>query len=152
MLDLTKTIARMTRLLCLHLAYGYLEDDHISALFPICSQLQELGLLGEKRAANNPRFGLISQLSNESIVFIANNCQDLKVLNISDNEKLTSKGVKKLINVCYKLQTITVHFTSVYLNELKKRPNRFPSLEVIKTVWGHSYNPIYRVWGTCCLC
>ena len=126
-----KTIARMTRLRCLHLGLA-LYDDHVFELAPICPQLQELSLIGERHCLRSP----LGLLSDESIVFIANNCQDLKVLNISANDKLTSKGVNEVIKNLYNLQTITVHRTTFDLNELKKRPNGFPSLKIIKAGWG----------------
>ena len=72
-------------------------------------------------------------LSNESIVFIANHCRDLKVLNISGHLKVTSKCVNEVLEKCPKLESITLHSTCVNLNELKKRRNWFPSLEIRKT-------------------
>ena len=96
----------------------------------ICSQLKELELI-DYRKWKSPR----SILSNESIVFIANHCQDLKFLNISGNKKLFSKGVNKVLKKCPKLESITVDYTSVNLNDLKKRPNGFPLLEIRKAQW-----------------
>ena len=133
MLDLMKTIAKMTRLCCLHLdtSCGLFEDDHVSALLPICSQLQELELIDDRKW-KSPQ----SILSDESIVFIANHCQDLKFLNISGHQKLTSKVVNEVLEKCPKLESITVDYTCVNLNYLKKRPNGFPLLEIRKAQWG----------------
>ena len=126
MLDLMKAIARIRRLRCLHLTSEIIEDDHVSALLPICSQLQQLDLIGNS-------YWKVSRLSNESILFIANHCRDLKVLNISGHLKVTSKGVNEVLEKCPKLESITLHSTCVILNELKKRRNGFPSLEIRKT-------------------
>ena len=51
MFDLMKMIARITRLCCLHLdtSCGLFEDDHVSVLLPICSQLQELELIDDRK-------------------------------------------------------------------------------------------------------
>ena len=138
MLDLMKTIARMTRLCRLHLdtTCGTFEDDHVSVLLSICLQLQELELIDDiKRKSPH------SLLSNESILFIANHCRDLKFLNISGNEKLTSKGVNEVLKKFPKLESIILGYTRTNLNDLKKRPNGFHLLEIRKDQWGKP------VWG-----
>ena len=73
-------------------------NDHVSALLPICLQLKELELIDDRKF-KRPQ----SLLSDESIVFIANHCQDLKNLNISGHQKLTSKDVNEVLEKCPKL-------------------------------------------------
>ena len=96
LLNVMKTIAKMTTLRRLHFTCGLIEDRHVFELAPICPQLQELGLGGHHHFNE----GIQSKLSNESFVFIANNCTGLKVLNIFTTKSLRPKVWMRLSKSC----------------------------------------------------